>query len=276
MTPLARELMAAERAKKRRFAFWTAMVWLGILICMAVAFHLVRYDVQFMWDKLGFLLKGIGVTLYISAISIIIAVFLALLGALGRLSKNPLANGIASFYVSFIRGTPLLVQIFLVYLGVAQIGRTLQKDYGMQTLGGLLILPGVVAGIAALSINYGAYMTEIFRAGIQSISKGQTEAAYALGMTPAQTLRRIILPQAIRVVIPPIGNEFIAMIKDSSLVSVTGAVWDLTFRAQKLGRQYFKSLEMLTVAALIYWVMCITLQGLQGQLEEYMARGERK
>jgi len=118
-------------------------------------------------------------------------------------------------------------------------------------------------------------MTETFRAGIQSIGKGQTEAAYSLGMTPGQTLRRVILPQAIRVVIPPIGNDFVAMLKDSSLVSVMG-VWELTYRATKMGRRYFRSLETLTVAALIYWLMCIILQTLQARLEAYMGRGERR
>jgi polar amino acid transport system permease protein len=133
----------------------------------------------------------------------------------------------------------------------------------------------VPAGILALGVNYGAYMTEIFRAGIQAIGKGQHEAAEALGMSRGQTFRRIVLPQAFRIVIPPIGNEFIAMMKDSSLVSVM-AVWELTFRAQKIGRQNFRNLETFIIAAAFYWVLTVIFQFLQGKLEGYMARGERR
>jgi len=179
---------------------------------------------------------------------------------LGRLSKSPLANGVSGFYISIIRGTPLLVQIFIWYLGLPRLN---------------IILSPLVAGILALGVNYGAYMTEIFRAGIQAIGIGQHEAAQALGMSRIQTLRRIVLPQAFRVVIPPIGNEFIAMMKDSSLVSVM-SVWELTFRANKLGRQYFRGLETFIIAAAFYWVLTVIFQFLQGKLETYMARGERR
>jgi polar amino acid transport system permease protein len=132
-----------------------------------------------------------------------------------------------------------------------------------------------VAGILALGVNYGAYMTEIFRAGIQAISKGQHEAAQALGMNRAQTLRRIVLPQAFRIVIPPIGNQFIAMMKDSSLVSIM-AVQELTWRSQKIGRQNFRSMETFLIAAGFYWILTVIFQFLQGKLEVYMARGERR
>jgi polar amino acid transport system permease protein len=118
-------------------------------------------------------------------------------------------------------------------------------------------------------------MSEIFRAGIQAIGKGQYEAAQALGMSSAQTFRRIVLPQAFRIVIPPIGNEFIAMMKDSALVSVM-AVWELSYRAQKIGRQYFRSLETFIVAAAFYWILTVIFQFLQGKLETYMARSERR
>jgi polar amino acid transport system permease protein len=138
-----------------------------------------------------------------------------------------------------------------------------------------IILAAIPAGILALSVNYGAYMTENFRAGIQAIGKGQHEAAHALGMSRSQTLRRIVLPQAFRIVIPPIGNEFIAMMKDSSLVSLMG-VWELTFRAGKIGRQYFRNIETFLIAAAFYWILTVVFQFLQGNLEAYMARGERK
>jgi len=266
--------MAAQRVKVRGFAIKLIVVWLGIFVILGVGVKLLRFDVNFMYDRLGFIIEGIKYTLLVSAAGITLAIILALLGALGRLSKNPIANGVATFYVSFVRGTPLLVQVYVWYLGLPQIGQQLEK-VGLTGAQKLLTLPAIPAGILALGVCYGAYMTETFRAGIQSISKGQTEAAYSVGMTPGQTRRRIILPQALRVVIPPIGNDFVAMLKDSSLVMVMG-VWELTYRATKMGRRYFRSLETLTVAAIIYWIMCVILQALQARLEAQMGRGERK
>jgi len=266
--------MAAQRAKVRGFAIKLIVVWLGIFVILGVGVKLLRFDVNFMYDRLGFIIEGIKYTLVVSASAIVLAIILALLGALGRLSHNPIANSIAGFYVSFVRGTPLLVQVYMWYLGLPQIGQQLEA-MGLTGVQKLLTLPAIPAGILALGVCYGAYMTETFRAGIQSISKGQTEAAYSVGMTPGQTRRRIILPQALRVVIPPIGNDFVAMLKDSSLVMVMG-VWELTYRATKMGRRYFRSLETLTVAAIIYWIMCVILQALQARLEAHMGRGERK
>jgi len=266
--------MAAQRAKVRNFAIRLAVVWIGVFIALGVGVKLLKFDVHFMYDRLGFIVQGIEYTLLVSVAAITLAIVLALFGALGRLSKNPIANGISGFYVSFVRGTPLLVQVYMWYLGLPQIGQQLEA-MGLTGVQKLLTLPAIPAGILALGVCYGAYMTETFRAGIQSISKGQTEAAYSVGMTPNQTRRRIILPQALRIVIPPIGNDFVAMVKDSSLVMVMG-VWELTYRATKMGRRYFRSLETLTVAAIIYWIMCIVLQALQGRLETYMSRGERK
>ncbi len=266
--------MAAQRGKVRNFVIQLGVVWVGIFIALGVGVKLLKFDINFMYDRLGFIVQGIQYTLLVSVAAIIVAIILALLGALGRLSKNPIANGISGFYVSFVRGTPLLVQVYMWYLGLPQIGQQLE-DLGLTGAQKLLTLPAIPAGILALGVCYGAYMTETFRAGIQSISKGQTEAAYSVGMTPNQTRRRVILPQALRVVIPPIGNDFVAMVKDSSLVMVMG-VWELTYRATKMGRRYFRSLETLTVAAIIYWIMCIVLQALQGRLETHMSRGERK
>ena len=132
-----------------------------------------------------------------------------------------------------------------------------------------------MAGITALSRNYGAYMSETFRAGIQGVGKGQREAALALGMTQGQLMRRIVLPQALRIVIPPIGNDFIAMLKDSALVSTTGFVHELMWLGQNLGRREFRSLEALIVIALWYWGMTLIFTYLQGRLEKRMARGDR-
>ncbi len=258
--PLAEQLVTSQRTLKTRFGIFSLAVWLGLLVVLFSVLRRFNLDIAFMGHYLRFIMAGSGLTILVSAVSIVLAMFLALLGALGRLSKNPFANGISSFYISLIRGTPLLVQIFIWYLGLPRLG---------------IILKPLQAGILALGVNYGAYMTEIFRAGIQAIGKGQYEAAEALGMSRGQTFRRIVLPQAFRIVIPPIGNEFIAMMKDSSLVSIM-SVWELTYRAQKIGRQNFRNLETFIIAAAFYWILTVIFQFLQGKLEEYMARGERR
>ena len=257
---LSEQLTVSQRTAKTRFGLYTLAVWFGLLVVLYSVLRRFNLDVSFMRHYLSFIMTGSGLTLGISAVSILLAVILALLGALGRLSKSPIANGISGFYISLIRGTPLLVQIYIWYLGLPRLN---------------IVLQATVAGVLALGVNYGAYMTEIFRAGIQAIGKGQHEAAAALGMSRSQTLRRIVLPQAFRIVIPPIGNEFIAMMKDSSLVSVM-AVWELTYRAQKIGRQYFRNMETFLIAAAFYWILTMVFQSLQGKLEDYMARGERR
>ena len=180
------------------------------------------------------------------------AVILALFGALGRLSKNPIAYGVTGFYTSFFRGTPLIVQLFLIYLALPQIGRTSRRVPG-PVRGSTIVtlLSPVVAGIVGLWLNYGAYMTEIFRAGIQSVSHGQSEAAEALGMTYRQKMRRVVLPQALRVIIPPTGNEFIAMMKDTALLAswARPSSGRILPPGQLIGRADFRNLEALLVAA---------------------------
>ena len=257
---LSEQIMISQRTLKTRFGIYSLAVWITLMVILFAVLRRFNLDLAFMGSWLEFIMKGSLITFYVSALSILLAVVLALLGALGRLSKNPIANAASGFYISLIRGTPLLVQIYIWYLGLPRLD---------------VVLDPRVAGILALGVNYGAYMTEIFRAGIQAVSRGQREAAQALGMSGGQTFRRIILPQAFRIVIPPIGNEFIAMMKDSSLVSVM-AVQELTWRANKVGRQYFRGMETFIIAAAFYWILTVIFQLLQGRLEEYMARGERR
>jgi len=256
-----------EVQAKLSFLGWTAAVWVGIFVLIIAFLSFIKLDFGFIVQWLPFIMTGIPMTLFVSVASITLAVLLAFIGALGRLSHNPLFFGPATFYVSIIRGTPLLVQVFMWFLGLPQVKIPFIAPEG-------IVLPALVAGILALAVCYGAYMTETFRAGIQSIGKGQTEAAVALGMTRSQTMRRIILPQAVRIVIPPIGNEFIAMTKDSVMVSFMG-VWELFFRAQRVGRQYYRNFETLLLAALFYWIMQIILQSIQSRIETRMARGDR-
>ena len=197
--------------------------------------------------QLGFIAQGPGCTILIAFFAIILAMILALFGALGRLSKNPIAVRGVGFYTSFFRGTPLIVQLFLIYLALPQIGRA-EPRARPSWLDDFSRSSAVVAGILGLGLNYGAYMTEIFRAGIQSVGHGQSEAADALGMTYRQQMRRVVLPQAFRVIIPPTGNEFIAMIKDTALVSFLGVAADqveIFRRASSSGTRDFKNLEAL-------------------------------
>ena len=155
---------------------------------------------------------------------------------------------------------PLLIQILLIYLGLPQIG----------------VVPGAIsAGILALSLNYGAYLSEIFRAGILGVAQGQREAALALGLRPAQIFCHVTLPQAMRVIIPPTANQFISMLKDSSLISVMG-VWEVMFLAQSYGRSSYRYLEMLTTAAVIYWVLSMAMELLQARLERYYGRAYQR
>ncbi len=249
-----------------------AFIVLGFL--MAASLVLIKLDFKFMLKWLPFVLAGSGVTFLVAFLAIALACVLAVMGALGRMSKNPVFNSIATSYVSLIRGTPLLVQVYMWYLALPQVGKALE-NLGIQGIQAWFTLPAIPAGILALGVCYGAYMTETVRAGIQSIKIGQTEAAKALGMTETQNMKRIIFPQALRVIIPPVSNEFIAMIKDSSLVSLMG-VWELSYRAIKVGRRHFQSLEMLIMVALIYWAMCILLQYAQEKLEKHMSRGDRR
>ncbi len=228
------------------------LIWIELLIFFLFFFYSFGLDYDFILKKIGFMItQGAVTTLYISAISISIAFGLALIGAIAKLSSNTFAIAIASFYTSFFRGLPLLVQVYLLYLGLPQMG---------------WVINAIPAGVIALSLCYGAYMTEIFRAGIISIDRGQWEAARGLALNNYQTMRFIILPQAMRVIIPPTGNQFIAMLKDSSLVSVLG-VWELMFLARTQGQTQFKNLEMLITAALIYWILSMTLEIIQSKIE---------
>ncbi len=230
------------------------VVWLELLALFLGFFFTFDLSMEFIQKKIWFMIsKGLATTLYISAISITIATVLALIGAVAKLSSNGFAYGIASFYTSFFRGVPLLMQVYLIYLGMPQMG---------------FVIDAVPAGILALSLCYGAYMTEIFRAGIQSIGQGQWEGARALGFGFGQMMRRIILPQSIPLIIPPTGNQFIAMLKDSTLVSTIGVI-ELMFLARTLGNKTFNHMEMLITAALIYWLLSIVLEVIQSRIERH-------
>ena len=253
-------------------------VWAALFVMLGLLFFLANYDTDWMADNWRFIAAGVRFTLQMAVGGIVIAIVLALLGALSRLSRNPVAYGLAGFYVSFFRGTPLIVQMFLVYLALPQIGSNLVDRYpGLGTnVEQRLILEAVTAGTIALGLNYGAYMTEIFRAGIQSVALGQGEAADALGMRYWTKMRRVVLPQAMRVIIPPTGNEFIAMMKDTALVSflgVTAASAEMFRRGQLVGKADFKNLEAYVLVAGFYWALTVAFTFLQRRLENRMETG---
>ncbi len=232
-------------------------VWIELLVLLMLFFYTFDLSYAFIAKKIGFLIsQGVVTTLYISAISIVIATAIALAGAIAKLSRNGVVYGFATFYTSLFRGLPLLMQIYIIYLGLPQVG---------------YVISAIPAGILALSLCYGAYMTEIFRAGIESIPRGQSEGATALGLSPNQTMFLVILPQAMRVIIPPTGNQFIAMLKDSSLVSVVG-VWEIMYLARTQGQTEFRHIEMLITASMIYWILSMALEFLQSRIEERFGR----
>ena len=261
-------LYEAQQRQARHFRANVALSWGILLLILLFMFSgqdipgikTIKLDYEFIRSNMAFIARGINDTLLVSSLSIILAMILALLAALGRLSTIPPVYALSTFYVSLIRGTPLYLQIFFFFLALPQLG---------------IILSGLWAGVLALGLNYGAYMSEIFRAGLSSVGKGQREAAIALGMTPGQTMKRIVLPQALRFAIPPIGNDFIAMTKDSALVAATGFVHEIMWNAVKVGRSQFRNLEALIMAAVFYWVMTLILSYLQSKLETRLSKGDR-
>jgi len=207
-------------------------------------------------DILKFVPDGIVVTFKVTVGAILLALVIGIVTGLGRISQNRIVNGAASLYVEVIRGIPLLVQIFYIY----------------YALGRIVHIPDVLSAIIAMAVCYGAYLGEVVRAGIQSLPKGQTEAALSLGMTQAQAMRHVIFPQAFRVILPAIGNEFIALLKDSSLVSIL-AVADLLRRGWEFASESFAYFETYTVIALIYLVITLFFSKIISILEERLSGG---
>lgn len=198
---------------------------------------------SFLKSILPLLGKGALMTIELTIISVGIGVIIGIFGGIARVSRNPILLVPSTIYVEVIRGTPLLAQLFLVYFGLPSLG---------------INLPPFTAAVIAMGINSGAYVTEIFRGGIQSIEKGQMEAARSLGLSYLQAMRYIILPQAFKRILPPLGNEFIAMLKDSSLAS-TIAIAELMRVGREITSRTFRSFEVLGVVALLYLAITLPL-----------------
>lgn len=217
-------------------------------------------------------LEGMKNTVLLALVTVILGGVIGLLLVLGRISgKRPL-RFFTGAYVEFVRGTPLLVQLFIIYYGLPALG---VKFYDNKTVSAVLGigLSEFIPGVIALGLNSGAYVCEIFRSGIQSIDKGQTEAARSLGLSHRQTLQYIIFPQAFRTALPTLGNEFVAIIKESSIVSVIG-IADLMYKANIVRGNTFLPFEPLLVAALCYFLLTYPLSRLLARIEKGMNHAE--
>lgn len=210
-------------------------------------------DFEFIEKALPILLLGAGVTIEITAVSVFIGFCIGLFVGIARICKVKVLRILAAIYADCIRGTPLLVQIFLIYFALP-----ILTEHRVEPF---------VAAVAACGINSGAYVSEIFRAGIQAIDVGQMEAGRSLGLSWWQTMYYVILPQAVRNILPPLGNEFIAMLKDSSLVSVIGFE-ELTRRGQLIIAQTYGSFEIWSTVAILYLIMTLAISRVVAMLEK--------
>ncbi len=217
---------------------------------------MVEMDWSIISEYLDAFLRGLQMTLEISVISIILGFIGGILIGMLRVSRNPLISGVSSVYVEAFRGTPLLIQIFLVYLGLPQLGIEVES--------------ALVAGLIALSANSAAYQAEIFRGGVQSIPKGQMEAARSLGMTHNQSMANVVIPQALRNALPAYTNEFITMIKDSSLVMTIG-VLELTLTGKLISAETAQPFVVLIFVAVLYFILTFTTSRILRYVEKRFA-----
>ncbi|MDU6092386.1 MAG: amino acid ABC transporter permease [Staphylococcus lugdunensis] len=218
----------------------------------------------------GPMLEGlVKYSIPITIVTFVLGLILALFTALMRISTSRILRAIARIYVSIIRGTPMIVQLFIIFYGIPELGRLITGDADNQWT-----LAPVIAAIIGLSLNVGAYASEIIRGGVISIPKGQTEAAYSIGMTYRQTVQRIILPQAIRVSIPALGNTFLSLIKDTSLLGFI-LVAEMFRKAQEVASTTYEYFTIYILVAIMYSVVCFIISVLQGLYESKIERGYR-
>ncbi len=228
----------------------------------------IRYDLdtvaEFLFDPI--ILRAMRETIYIALLAMVLGIGLGVVLAVMRVSRNPLASGLASLYVWFWRATPVVLQLLVMYFGLRQL---IEDDLFRENW------TRWRAAVITFGLNEAAYMAEIVRAGIRSVESGQMDAAKSVGMTNLQAMRRIILPQAFRVVVPPTGNEFIAMLKNTSVAFAIGVV-ELLNAAKIQAARSFKVMELYTVAAIWYLVLVTIFSTLQAELERRLAVSERE
>ena len=216
----------------------------------------------------SFYLIGAKNTILLALIAVVIGAALGLLLAICRISKSRILRFVSTAYVEFVRGTPLLVQLFIIYYGLQAVGIRFPEIPVMTAILDINF-SDFMSGVITMGLNSAAYVCEIFRSGIQSVDKGQMEAGRSLGLSYGQTLQKIIVPQAIRNVLPALGNEFVVVIKESSIVSIIG-IADLMYKANTVRGNTFQPFEPLLVAALVYFLLTFTLSKLLAYIEKRM------
>lgn len=214
-----------------------------------------NFDASVIWESIPVLMSGAKLTIYITLVGLFFGFILGALAGIGKISKNKFINSLTTIYVESVRGTPLMVQVMFLYFG-------LPLALGMR-------VPPLTAGIVAIAVNSGAYISEIVRGAVQSINVGQAEAARSIGLTNAQSMRYVVWPQAFKRMIPPLGNQFIISLKDTSLLVVIG-VGELTRQGQEIIAVNFRSFEVWMAVALIYLAMTLTMAKLLHMLEKRM------
>ena len=258
----ARSEVQLSRRSPSAFARLVAQIpWWLVIILVAGALVLFSMLSQERYvNALRYLVRGVGLTVFLSITSYAVALVLGLIAGLGRVSRNKILNTLATIYVEIVRGVPLLVIIIYAHFVIAPALGTNRQP--------------LLSGIMALSFGYGAYLAEVFRGGIESIERGQSEAARSLGMNYKQTMRHIVLPQAIRRVLPPLGNDFIAMLKDSSLVSAI-AIEELTQLGRIQAARTFDTFRTFNAVAVLYLILTLLLSLGVRYLERMGNRGRR-
>ncbi|OJX46121.1 MAG: amino acid ABC transporter permease [Chloroflexi bacterium 44-23] len=240
-----------EINEKIKFDRWWFLL-MGVILLIII---LITFKPDPFRRILFFVSDGISVTIFTTLVSFVLVLIFGLITGLARLSKITIIRGIATVYVEVIRGIPLLVQLMFWYFAFPSVIQSVGQALSIPSLIGYRANP-IFMAILGLTFCYSAYMSEVYRAGIQSISRGQMEAARSLGMTFVQSMRYVILPQALRVILPPVGNEFITLLKDSSLVSVV-AVADITRRGREFMAANFIPVNTWVMVALLYLVLTL-------------------
>jgi polar amino acid transport system permease protein len=244
------EFIPGSEPSARLDPWWWLVAAVAVLIVLLLALKSDPY-----WKIFVFVSDGLWMTVQLTVISFVFILIVGVIGGLGRIAKNPVIHIISTLYVELIRGIPLLVQLIWWYFAAPVMIKTLGKWIHFSPMANYVSNAFFLA-VVGLVICYGAYMAEIFRAGIQSIHKGQMEAARSLGMNYLQAMWYVILPQAVKVVLPPVGNEFIMLIKDTSLVSAV-AIADLTRRGREYMGAHFDPLEVWSLVALLYLILTL-------------------
>lgn len=279
-TPVGAGRDVADATRRIRWGQWVARVIVAIIAVWLARFLVTNdrfeWDVVWAWFQAPAILKALWTTLWLAAIAMAVGLFFGILVALARMSRNRLVSGLAGLYVWFFRGTPLLVQlIFWFNLAYLMPRISIGIPFGGPKLASWdtnHLITSVTAAILGLGLNEVAYMAEIIRGGLLSVDPGQREAAKAFGMNSARAMRRVVLPQAMRAIIPPTGNQLINMVKATAMVSVI-AMADLLYTVQAVYNQTFQTIPLLIVAVLWYLIVTSVLNVIQSFIEYHYSRG---